>query len=215
MTSSNASNVQQPPSIAPGAVGGGGASMGGGGRLPRFPSNTAITLPANADLCLALLQVVQAHELHIPPKKLGEATDYFWKFDGSGLWDTQFQRWSSRDRALRNTKERIMSILDYYGQWDSDNVPYPTQLQSSAKRLADEKKADETERAGRRLTAQLQEQTIQSNNNAREGTLGLLPPGRGVGVPSVHGAGRALRRQMASAASLLCQNPSSQNNSSE
>ena len=183
-------------------------------RLPTLPSNAAIISPANADLCLAILQVVQAHELHIPPKKLGEAITYFWKSDGSGPWDAQYKKWTP-DRAVRNMKDRIMSILDYYGRWENDEVPYPSQLQSSAKRLADEMAADETERAARRVTAQIQAQTIQQNNNLREGTLGLLPPARGVGVPSIHEAGRALRQQMANASSLLGQNPSSQNNSSE
>ena len=175
-------------------------------RLPTLPSNAAIISPANADLCLAILQVVQAHELHIPPKKLGEAINYFWKLDGSGLWDTQYKKWTY-DRAVRNMKDRIMSILDYYGRWENDEVPYPTQLNSSAKRLADEMTAGQTERAGRRVTAQMQAQTIQQNNNLREGTLGLLPPARGVGVPSIHEASRALRQQMASASSLLGQNP--------
>ena len=64
--------------------------------------------------------------------------------------------------------------------------------------------------AQRRSTERRQEQSRQSSNNQREGTLGMLPPRRGTGIPSLQEADDFRRAQ--EAASLLAANPISQNN---
>ena len=118
-------------------------------------------------------------------------------------------------RVCRNMRDRILAILDHFSQWDSDATPYPTPLQTLAKRLHNERTDSQIEIAQRRHVEQMQEQILQSANDEREGTLGLLPRACGTGIPSAREASVFLTRQMEEASSLLVQNPTLQNNSSK
>ena len=105
---------------------------------------------------------------------MGSVSIILWTAAGNGPFDGQFKSWAPL-RVCRNMRDRILAILDHFSQWDSDATPYPTPLQTLAKRLHNERTDSQIEIAQRRHVEQMQEQILQSANDEREGTLGLLP----------------------------------------
>lgn len=180
-------------------------------RLRKLPSVAAIV--ANVELCHAILQAVNATGAHIPPNtNFTSAVNVLWTPAGDGPFDNQFEKWAP-GRESRSLKDRAVAIMDLFSSYRDDVTPHPTPLQRLARRLSDERRDAHEEDAQRRGTARRQEQSLQAANDNREGVLGLLPPGRGTGVPSLQDAGDYVRAQ--SASSMLGQRPRSQNNPGE
>ena len=131
-------------------------------RLNLLPSIAQIV--SDIPICTAILQAVSSADAHVPPNRFSAALLVLWTPARNGPFDGQFLPWAAL-RASRNIKDRVMAIMDQFSQWDNDTTPYPTALQSLAKRLFDEHRDAQEELAHRRNTELRQEQTHQSANN--------------------------------------------------
>ena len=181
--------------------------------LRRLPSVAMIV--HDVDICTAVLQAVQAAGAHMPPSsKIAAAVSILWTPNADGPFDNRFKKWAA-GRANRNLKDRSVAIMDAFSSFRDDVTPYPTPLQIIARQLSDERRDAIEEDIQRRNTEQRQEQNLQAANNFREGVLGLLPPGRGTGVPSLPDANPNELHRAQSAATLLGQMTQSQNRNCE
>ena len=186
--------------------------------VPTLPTMSLRLLPSNAmivhdvEISTAILQAVKAAGAHMPPSsKIAAAVSILWTSNADGPFDGRFLRWAA-GRTNRNLKDRAVAIMDTFSSFRDDVTPYPTPLQILARQLSDERRDALEEDTQRRNTEQRQEQNLQAANNYREGVLGLLPPGRGTGVPSLQDANPNALHRAQSAASLLGQRTQSQNN---
>ena len=169
--------------------------------LRPLPSNAAI-IQGNDVLCRQILEAVATTDAHLPPRRLGTIVDLLWNVTGTGPFNGRFAHWT-RSRAIRNMKDRVLAIIDHYSQY---TTPYPTTLQSLAKRLHDESPKVQRELAQRREVLK-----SMNANNQREGDalhLNMLLHRLNANNQR-EGGFDALHR---GAASLLAQNPRSQNN---
>ena len=62
--------------------------------------------------------------------------------------------------------DRAMAIMDWCSHWDNDTTPYPSAIQSLAKRLYDEHRDAQEEVAQRRNTELRQEQIVKKMINS-------------------------------------------------
>ena len=180
------------------------------GPLRKLPSVAAIV--HDVGISTAILQAVRSAGAHMPPStRFGAAVSILWTPNGDGPFDNRFEKWAT-GRANRSLKDRAIAIMDTHSSYEDVVTLYPTPLQVLARQLSDKRRDAMEEDAQRRNTEQRQQQNIQAANNFREGVIGLLPPGRGTGIPSLQGANRNELLRARSAASLLGQRTQSQNN---
>ena len=126
------------------------------------------------ELCRTMLQIMDAHDLHIPPKRLSLAAFFLWTPSGDGPLDGSYRPWSA-SRLNRQITERINAVIAFYSNYDTE---YTLDIQVLARRLFDENREvqaslDTTQEEQRRI-----ETSIQKANNRREGQLGLPPQRR-------------------------------------
>ena len=103
-------------------------------RLILLPSVAAIV--SDVPICETILQAVSAAGAHLPPNKFSMILPLLWD-PVDGPFNNRFLQWAP-SRASRNIKDRVMVIMDWYSQWENDTTPYPSAVQSLAKRLYDE-----------------------------------------------------------------------------
>ena len=210
MASSNHPNLSRASIPIPPGGFAGDSAVPASSQLPKVPSVRATV--ANQDICRIILETVLKLKAHIPPKTPGaDVADALWNAAGTGPFDGHFEPWLLLRRG-RQIKDRVSEILKKYAHYDT---PYPSTLQTIAKRVFDEMHAGQLEEEQRAAVERRQVETRESSNNLHEGTLGLIPRRRGTGIPSLRAAGTAFRQSMQDAASLVAQNPRSQNNHGE
>ena len=181
--------------------------------MRKLPSVGAIV--SDTEICTAILYAVRASGAHLPPStKYNHAVSILWTCNGDGPFDNRFEKWAP-SRANRNLKDRAVAIMETHSSYDDDVTPYPTPLQILARQLNDARQDAAEEYTQRRNTERRQQQNLQAANNHREGVLGLLPGGRGTGIPSLPDANPDELRRAQQAASLLGQRSRSQNDSGE
>ena len=179
---------------------------------PKLPSDAVIILPNYEDVAQCILESVITAGAHLRPNKLSSVLPLLWADDGSGVFDGRFSPWTA-GCARRRIGERIAALVAHYSN-RYEASQFPTAIMNLAKRIHDESAADQTEANNRQLVIDQEAERRQNANNEREGALGLLPRGRGTGIPAVPDAGARLTA-MREAAGLLAQNPRSQNNNGE
>ena len=179
--------------------------------LPPVPSVARITLPANEDTALFILQSVLKTGAHLPAVK--------WHFLVKLLWDSPpnpgpfyrvFREWTPSGRS-RNIKLLVDALIRHYGEFDTIENPYPSTIQALASRLSSEAAVATLEDRQRRDADTRRVQARSLENDYQEGALGMLPEGTGVDAPHVRGAHPLRQQELQDACAILAQNPRSTN----
>ena len=179
---------------------------------PKLPSDAAIVLPNYEDVAQCILESIISARAHLRPNKLSSVLPLLWADDGSGVFDGRLSPWSA-GCARRRIGERISALIAQYSSQHAASQ-FPTVIMNFAKRIQDEAAADQHDVKNCQLVNDQQAERCQNANNKREGALGLLPRGRGTGIPVIQEANARLTA-MREAAGLLAQNPRLQNNNGE
>ena len=75
-----------------------------------FPSAAQLVNGSNNDLCVAILGVIKARGLHLPPNKPSAVASSLWLLNGTGVFDGRFLPWAD-DCVCCNMRERIDAIF--------------------------------------------------------------------------------------------------------
>ena len=100
--------------------------------LPPVPSVARITLPANEDTALFILQSVLKTGAHLPAGKWSTLAKLLWDSPPNpGPFYHVFREWTASGRS-RNIRSLVDALLRHYGEFDTIENPYPSTIQALA-----------------------------------------------------------------------------------
>ncbi len=160
--------------------------------LPPVPSAARMIQPANKDTALMILQSVLKSGSHKPPNKWVMLVQLLWETPpNQGPFYCVYREWCETGCST-NIRLIVDALLRHYGDFDPLENPYPSTIQTLARRLSS-KAGITTLEDGQQHDSNTHCVLVHSlENDYQEGTLGMLPEGTGVnpwqvrGMPPLH-----------------------------
>ena len=175
-------------------------------KLPTLPSEKNLVKEVHEEVAYFILTAVDSARAHLPNSRgYGDVVNQLFHPMANNSFHGRYSRWSNLDRDRTNIKSRAEHIIKTFHSYEG--VKFPSRLQLLAHRLFEEKRVAEQVLAEKQAAAREKADTLAKTNLQREGELGMLSRGTGVGIPSVAGASENQLRQLQAAASTLGKNP--------